>query len=64
MAHVLLFDIISDALLNRWNMEPICYTKTSSVYDRFFFICSIKSPQCTDMDSKEKFLVAIFLPVF
>ena len=27
-----------------------------------FFICSIKSPQCTDMYSEEKFLIAIFLP--
>ena len=26
----------------------------------FFFICSIKSPQCTDMYSKEKFSIAIF----
>ena len=28
---------------------------------RDFFICSIKSPQCTDMYSKEKFSIAIFL---
>ena len=27
-----------------------------------FFICAIKSPQCTDMYSKEKFSIAIFLP--
>ena len=27
-----------------------------------FFNCSIKSPQCTDMYSKEKFSIAIFLP--
>ena len=27
-----------------------------------FFICSIKSPQCTDMYRKEKFSIAIFLP--
>ena len=26
------------------------------------FICSIKSPQCTDMYSKDKFSIAIFLP--
>ena len=26
-----------------------------------FFICSIKSPQCTDMYSEEKFSIAIFL---
>ena len=28
---------------------------------RQIFFCSIKSPQCTDMYSKEKFLIAIFL---
>ena len=27
----------------------------------FIFIFSIKSPQCTDMYSKEKFSIAIFL---
>ena len=28
----------------------------------FFFICSIKSPQCTDKYSKKVFSTAIFLP--
>ena len=28
----------------------------------FFFICSIKSPQCTDKYSKKDFSLAIFLP--
>ena len=27
-----------------------------------FFICSIKSPQCTDKCSKKNFSIAIFLP--
>ena len=28
----------------------------------FFFICLIKSPQCADKYSKEKIMIAIFLP--
>ena len=32
------------------------------VYMTDFFICSIKSPQCTDKCSKKIFLIAIFLP--
>ena len=32
-----------------------------SVYDRSFFICSIKSNQCTDKYSKKVFSIAIFL---
>ena len=32
------------------------------VYMTDFFICSIKSPQCTDMYSKDNFSIAIFLP--
>ena len=31
------------------------------VYMTEFFICSIKSPQCTSMYSKEKISIAIFL---
>ena len=39
----------------------IKYSFSLKVYMTVFFICSIKSPQCTDMYSKEKFSIAIFL---
>ena len=32
------------------------------VYMTDFFICSIKSPQCTDKNSKKGILISIFLP--
>ena len=32
------------------------------MYTTDFFICSIKSPQCTDKYNQKKFMRAIFLP--
>ena len=43
-----------------WN----CCQGTLSVYDRYFFICSIKSPQCTDKCSKKIFRQRFSFPVF
>ena len=44
--------------LRKFSQTTLCV----KVYMTDFFICSIKSPQCTDMYSKEKFSIVIFLP--
>ena len=49
----------SDCLNNRF--IHIAPGEVIKVYMTVFLICSINSPQCTDMCSKEKFSLAIFL---
>ena len=44
--------------LRKFSQTMLCV----KVYMTDFFICFIKSPQCTDMYKKEKFSIAIFLP--
>ena len=46
---------------SRTSRQNLC-TEIIKVYMTDFFICSIKSPHCTDMYRKEKFSIAIFLP--
>ena len=49
-----------DLWLTGWTPQPR-YIGSLRVYDRFFFICPIKSPQCTDKYSKKVFSISIFL---